>query len=170
MKTETLEGLLTEELKDIYSAENQMLKVLPKMAEAADSNDLRRAFEKHLEETHRQAERVEQICSLLDVEPMDTKCAGMGGIVEESKGVLKSGIEPDLLNVALIGVAQRMEHYQIAVYGTARAHARQLGLINIANLLGQTLEEEKKADQQLTALAENRINVQAAMRQGSLVM
>jgi len=170
MKTETLEGLLADELNDIYSAENQILKAFPKLVEAAESEDLRHAFERYMEETRHQAERIEKICMQMDVEPINTKCPGIGGIIEESKSVLKSGIQSDLRNVALIGVAQRLEHYQIAAYGTARAHARQLGLINIANVLGQTLEEEKKADHQLTDLAENRINVQAAMHQGSLVM
>ena len=170
MKIETLEGLLADELKDIYSAENQVVKILPKMIEAAESNDLRRAFTKCLEETRHHVENIQEICGQLDFELIDVKCAGMSGIVEESKSVLKSGIEPDLLDVSLIGVAQRMEHYEIAVYGTSRAHARQLGLINIANLLGQTLDEKKKADQLLTDLAQNRINVQAAMHNGSLVM
>ena len=170
MKTETLEGLLVDELKDIYSAENQVLRALPKIIEAAESNDLRQILEKQFEETRHQAERIEQICTQLDVVLTNAKCAGMSGIVDESKGLIKSGIGPDLLNVALIGVAQRMEHYQIAAYGTARAHARQLGLMNTANLLGQILEEEKNSDHQLTDLAENRINVQAAMRQDSLVI
>lgn len=170
MKTETLEGLLADELNDIYSAENQVVKVLPKMIEAAESNDLRHAFEKCLEETRHHAENIKEICAQLDVKLVDVKCLGMSGIVEESKNVLKSGIEPDLLNVSLIGVVQRMEHYEIAVYGTSRAHARQLGLINIANILGQTLDEKRKADQLLTDLAQKRINVQAAMHHGSLVM
>jgi len=169
MKITTLEALLIDELKDIYSAENQMIKILPKLAQSAESDDLRQAFEEHLGETRRHAERIEQICEQLDTETTNKKCVGMEGIVDESNGIMRT-IEPDLMDVALIGVAQRMEHYEIAAYGTARAHARQLGLITIANLLNRTLEEEKKADQRLTDLAENRINVQAAMRQGTLVM
>jgi ferritin-like metal-binding protein YciE len=170
MKITTLEGLLADELKDIYSAETQMIKALPKLIEAAEAGDLRLAFEDHLVETRRHAERLEQICEQLDVDPSGKKCLAMEGLINEGKEVLKSGMEPELRDVALIGAAQRVEHYEMAAYGTARAHARQLGLINIANLLNWTLDEEKKADQRLTDLAENRINVQAAMRQGTLVM
>lgn len=170
MKITTLEGLLADELKDIYSAENQMIKALPKLIEAAETGDLRLAFEDHLLETRRHAERIEQICEQLDVDPSGKKCLAMEGLINEGKEVIKSGMEPELMDVALIGAVQRVEHYEMAAYGTARAHARQLGLINIANLLNGTLDEEKKADQRLTDLAENRINVQAAMRQGSLVM
>ena len=170
MKITTLEELLTDELKDIYSAETQMIKALPKMIEAAEAGDLRLAFEDHLAETRRHAERIEQICEQLDVDPTGKKCLAMDGLINEGKEVLRSGMEPELMDVALIATAQRVEHYEIAAYGTARAHARQLGLINIANLLNWTLDEEKKADQRLTDLAENRINVQAAMSHGVLVM
>jgi len=123
-----------------------------------------------LAETRRHAERIEQICDQLDMTPTGRKCLAMEGLVNECKDVLKHGMEPELQDVALVGAAQRVEHYEIAAYGTTRAHARQLGLINIANLLNWTLEEEKKANQRLTDLAENRINVQAAMSQGTLVM
>lgn len=170
MKITTLEGLLEDELKDLYSAETQMIKIFPKLIEVADSGDLRLAFEEHLAETQRHAERLEQICDQMDMQPTGKKCLAMEGLINEGKEVLKSGMEPELMDVALVGAAQRVEHYEIAAYGTARAHARQLGLINIANLLNWTLEEEKKANQRLTDLAENRINVQAAMRQGTLVM
>jgi len=170
MRTATLEGLLVDELKDIYNAENQIITVLPKLAEAVESDDLRIALERHLEERRQHAERIEQIFGQLDVEPINRKCLGMQGLVEESKGMLQSSIEPDLLNVALIGAVQRMEHYQLAAYGTARAHARQLGLVNIANLLGQTLQEDKEADRRLTELAVSRVNLQAAMRHGRLML
>jgi len=170
MKITTLEGLLEDELKDLYSAETQMIKIFPKLMEVAASGDLRLAFEDHLAETQRHVERIEQICEQMDMEPTGKKCLAMEGLINEGKEVLKSGMEPELMDVALVGAAQRVEHYEIAAYGTARAHARQLGLINIANLLNWTLEEEKKANQRLTDLAENRINVQAAMRQGTLVM
>jgi ferritin-like metal-binding protein YciE len=170
MKITTLEGLLADELKDIYSAETQMIKALPKLIEAAEAADLRLAFEDHLVETRHHVERIEQICEQLDVDPVGKKCVAMEGLVNEGKEVIRSGMEPELMDVALIGAAQRVEHYEIAAYGTARAHARQLGLINIANLLNWTLDEEKKVDQRLTELAENRINVQAAMRHGVLVM
>ena len=163
MRITTLEELLTDELKDIYSAENQLIKALPKMAKAAESNDLRQAFEKHVEQTRLHAQRIEEICGDLNVKPGGKKCKGMEGLIEEGKEVLKSDAEPEPLQAALIGAAQRVEHYEIAAYGTARAHARQLGYIKAVDLLGKTLEEEKQADELLTKLAENRINVKAAM-------
>jgi len=170
MKLITLDGLLADELKDIYSAENQMIKALPKLAAAADSDDLRQAFEEHLEQTRQHVQRLEQICEQLGVKPRGKKCMGMEGLVEEGAEILEADVEPDVLDAALIGAAQRVEHYEIAAYGTARAHARQLGFMNVADLLGQTLEEEKKADLRLTGLAENRINVEAAMGEAVPVM
>jgi ferritin-like metal-binding protein YciE len=163
MRITTLEELLTDELKDIYSAENQLIKALPKMAKAAESSDLRQAFEKHLEQTRLHAQRIEEICGDLNVKPGGKKCLGMEGLIEEGKEVLQSDGEPEPLQAALIGAAQRVEHYEIAAYGTARAHAKQLGYMKAVDLLGQTLEEEKQADELLTKLAENRINVKAAM-------
>ena len=163
MKMKTLEEVLADELKDIYSAENQLIKALPKMAKAADSDDLRTAFEKHLEQTRQHARRIEQICNDLNIKARGKKCVGMQGLIEEGKKVLSEDSEPEALEAALIGAAQRVEHYEIAAYGTARAHARQLGFMKAPDILGQTLEEEKQTDQKLTDLAENRINVQAAM-------
>jgi len=170
MKLLTLDGLLADELKDIYSAENQMIKALPKLAEACDSDDLRRAFEEHLEQTRQHVQRIEQICEQLGVKPKGKKCMGMEGLVAEGTEILEADVEPDVLDAALIGAAQRVEHYEIAAYGTARAHARQLGFMNVADILSQTLEEEKKADLLLTGLAENRINVEAAMGEAAAVM
>jgi ferritin-like metal-binding protein YciE len=163
MKINTLEDLLTDELKDIYSAENQLIKALPKMAKAANSADLRNAFEKHLEQTRTQAQRIEQICNELDIRPSGKKCVGMEGLVGEAKEVLQEDMEKEPKQAALIGAAQRVEHYEIAAYGTAMAHAKQLGYMKVVDLLGKTLEEEKQADELLTTLAENRINVKAAM-------
>ena len=163
MKITTLEGLLAEELKDIYSAEHQMIEALPKMVEAAQSADLRHVFETHLGQTQEHASRLENICTQLDIKPKGKKCRAMEGLIAEGKEAIDGDYEPALRDVALIGAAQRVEHYEMAAYGTARAHARQLGLMSIANLLDQTLDEEKKADQLLTGLAENRVNVQAAM-------
>lgn len=163
MKITTLDEVLTDELRDIYSAENQLISALPKMAEAADSNDLRKAFEKHLEQTRLHVQRIEEICNDLNVKPGGKKCVGMEGLIEEGREVLQSHSDPEPLEAALIGAAQRVEHYEIAAYGTARAHARQLGYVKAVDLLGQTLEEEKEADELLTKLAENRINVKAAM-------
>ena len=163
MRITTLEELLTDELKDIFSAENQLIKALPKMAKAAESSDLRQAFEKHLEQTRLHAQRIEEICGDLNVKPGGKKCLGMEGLIEEGKEVLQSDAEPEPLQAALIGAAQRVEHYEIAAYGTARAHAKQLGYMKAVDLLRQTLEEEKQTDELLTKLAENRINVKAAM-------
>jgi len=163
MKITTLEELLADELKDIYSAENQMIKALPKMAKAAELDDLRTAFEHHLEQTRTHAKRIEGICEDLGIKPTGKKCMGMEGIIEEGNEILKAAAQPEPLEAGLIGAAQRVEHYEIAAYGTARAHARQLGMMKIADILGQTLEEEKETNQRLTVLAENAINVQAAM-------
>lgn len=164
MKTGTLEDLLTEELKDLYSAENQIIKALPKMAKAAQSEDLRRAFQQHLEQTKEQARRIEEICEELSVSPRGKKCVGMEGLIEEGKEVMQEDLDMDTLDAGLIGAAQKVEHYEMAAYGTAKAHARQLGFTRAVRLLEQTLEEEKTTDEKLTQLAENQVNVQAAMR------
>ncbi len=163
MKITSLEHLLADELRDIYSAENQMIKALPKMAKAAASDDLRSTLENHLQQTQMHAQRLEEICNDLKIKPKGKKCVGMEGIIEEGKEMIQAEAEPEPLEAALIGSAQRVEHYEIAAYGTARAHARQLGFMKVADVLGQTLEEEKQADRRLTVLAENKINVQASM-------
>ena len=163
MKITTLEDLLADELKDLYSAENQLVKALPKMAKAVDSQDLRSAFEDHLKQTQKHVERLERICEKLDINPKGKKCMGMEGLIEEGSEILKGQGEPEALEAGIIGAAQRVEHYEIAAYGTARAHARQLGYVEAVNLLGKTLAEEKQADEKLTHIAENEINVPAAM-------
>jgi ferritin-like metal-binding protein YciE len=163
MKIRTLDELLHEELKDIYNAETQLIHSLPKMAQAAESKDLRAAFEKHLEQTRVHAQRVEEICSDLKIKPEGKTCAGMQGAIKEGEEVLQSDMDSEPKQAALIGAAQRVEHYEIAAYGTARAHARQLGYLKAFDLLSQTLEEEKETDKKLTHLAENRVNVKAAM-------
>jgi ferritin-like metal-binding protein YciE len=163
MKITTLEDLLADELKDLYSAENQLVKALPRMARAVDSKDLRSALEEHLKQTHKHVERLERICEKLDISPKGKKCTGMEGLIGEGTEILNTEGESDPLEAGVIGAAQRVEHYEIAAYGTARAHARQLGFIEIANLLGKTLQEEKRADEKLTQIAENQVNVQAAM-------
>ena len=165
MKIETLEDLLTDELKDLYSAENQILKALPKMAKTARTKELRAAFEEHLAQTKNQVQRLEQACEELGVSPRGKKCAGMEGLVEEGKEIMLNGSKDPAspMEAGLIGAAQKVEHYEIAAYGTAMAHARQLGYNSVANLLDKTLEEEKQTDEKLTKLAENQVNVQAAM-------
>ena len=156
-----LEDLLVDELKDLYSAENQIVKALPRMAKAAGSPELRRAFERHLEETRRQVERLDQIGGELDVRLTGKKCKGMAGLIEEGKELIEEDIEQDALDAGLIGAAQKVEHYEIAAYGTARTHAEMLGYSKIARLLQQTLNEEGATDKKLTSLAESIINVEA---------
>ena len=163
MKITNLEQLLEDELKDIYSAENQLLKALPQMAEAAESKDLRAAFEKHLDQTRTHVERIEEICRDLKIEPSGKTCAGMGGLIKEGEEVIQSDMDTEPKQAALIGAAQRVEHYEIAAYGTARAHAKQLAYVKAFEVLTQTLNEEKDTDQKLTHLAENRANVKAAL-------
>ena len=168
MKITNLEQLLEDELKDLYSAENQLLKALPTMAEAAESKDLRASFEKHLEQTHIHVQRIEEICRDLKSEPSGKTCAGMAGLIKEGEEVIESEMESEPKQAALIGAAQRVEHYEIAAYGTARAHAKQLGYVRAYEVLTQTLNEEKDVDQKLTQLAENRTNVKAAMSTGEM--
>ena len=168
MKITGLDQLLEDELKDIYSAENQLLKALPKMAEAAESKDLRASFEKHLEQTQTHIQRIEEICKDLKIEPSGKTCAGMGGLIKEGEEVIESDMELEPKQAALIGAAQRVEHYEIAAYGTALAHAKQLGYVKAFDVLTETLNEEKETDQRLTHLAENRANVKAAMNPGGL--
>jgi ferritin-like metal-binding protein YciE len=168
MKITNLEQLLEDELKDIYSAENQLLKALPGMAQAAESKDLRAAFEKHLEQTQIHVQRIEEICRDLKIEPSGKTCAGMGGLIKEGEEVLESDMASEPKQAALIGAAQRVEHYEIAAYGTARAHAKQLGYVKAFEVLTETLNEEKETDQKLTQFAENRANVKAAMNSSSV--
>jgi ferritin-like metal-binding protein YciE len=163
MRITTLAELLEDELKDLYSAETQIIKALPKMAKAAESNDLRTSFEKHLEQTRVHAERIEQICNDLRISPSGKTCKGVEGLIQEGEEVIESDMESEPKQAALIGAAQRVEHYEIAAYGTARAHAKQLAYVKAFELLTKTLDEEKDTDQKLTQLAENRVNVKAAM-------
>lgn len=156
-----LEELLIDELKDLYNAENQIIKALPKMAKAAGSPDLRRAFERHLEETRRQVERLDQIGEQLEARLTGKKCHGMEGLIDEGKEIMSQDLEENALDAGLIGAAQKVEHYEIAAYGTARAHAEMLGYTKVARLLQQTLNEEGATDKKLTQLAENIINVEA---------
>jgi ferritin-like metal-binding protein YciE len=162
MKMMNLEDVFTDELKDIYSAENQIIKALPKMAKASNGQ-LRSAFEQHLEQTRTHAQRIEQICQEMNITPKGKKCAGMEGLISEGAEVLDTDGSEHAKEAALIGAAQRVEHYEIAAYGTARTHANQLGFSNAARLLEQTLDEEKTTDQRLTDIAESMINQQANM-------
>lgn len=161
MKANSLRELLVEELKDLYDAENQLIKALPKMAEAASSEDLRAAIEEHLEKTEQQAERLKQVFSQLDESPKAQKCKGMEGLIKEGTDIIKEDdMDPEVKDAAIISAAQRVEHYEIAGYGCVRTWANLLGENEVASLLEQTLEEEKGADQTLTQIAEE-INVEA---------
>lgn len=160
-KMDTLEDLYMDLLKDLYSAEKQLVKALPKFAKAAHSEDLRRAFNEHLSQTERQVERIERIFSDMNGSPRGKKCVGMEGIVEEGNELLKEKVKPDVLDAGLIAGAQKAEHYEIACYGTARTWARRLGYNDAAQLLQQTLEEESTANERLTQIAESHVNVEA---------
>jgi ferritin-like metal-binding protein YciE len=161
MKMENLQDLLVSELKDLYSAETQLTKALPKMAKGASSDKLREGIEKHLEETKGHVERLEKIFELMEGSPKGKKCKAMEGLVEEGKEVLEEDAEPAVKDAAIIAAAQRVEHYEIAGYGTARTFAQHLGLDKVAKLLEQTLKEEKACNETLTELAESEINVAA---------
>jgi len=162
MQTETLNELYIDEIKDIYHAEKQTLKALPKLAKQASSEKLRAAFEEHLEQTKGQVARLEEVFELLDMKPSAKKCDGMEGILKEGDHVAKELEEGATLDAALIAGAQKVEHYEIASYGCARTWATLLGYDDQAKLLAETLEEEKLADQKLTELAEEAINAEAA--------
>lgn len=160
-ETNPLEELLVDELKDLYSAENQIVKALPKMAKAAGSPELKKAFERHLEETRRQVERLDQIGEDLDVRLTGKKCKGMEGLIEEGKELMEKDLDENALDAGLIGAAQKVEHYEMAAYGTARTHAKLLGYSKAAKLLQQTLDEEGATDKKLTQLADSLINIEA---------
>jgi len=156
-----LEELLVDELRDLYSAENQLVKALPKMAKGATSPELKRAIERHLEETKRQVERLNQVGEQLEVKLTGKKCKAMEGLIEEGKEIIEEDMEESAADAGIIGAAQKVEHYEIAAYGTARTHASLLGYNKVAKLLQQTLDEEGATDKKLTALAESIINVEA---------
>lgn len=158
----TLEDLFVHELSDIHSAERQITKALPRLARAAENPDLAAAFEAHLEETNGQIERLDQVVELLGIRLKRIKCAAMEGLVEEGKEVIDSVVKGPVRDAALIGGAQKVEHYEIAAYGTICALAKQLGYDDALALLKQTLEEEKATDEKLTMLAESGGNQRAA--------
>ena len=160
MEMESLRDLYLEELKDLYSAENQIIKALPKMIKAATSPDLKAGFEEHLEQTRGQVERLEKIFKQLDESPKGKKCKGMEGLLEEGKELMEEDAEPEVLDAGLIAAAQHVEHYEIAGYGCVRTYAELLGDKNAVKLLQETLDEEKDTDQKLTMLARS-INVEA---------
>lgn len=160
-KMSTLEDLYTDYLKDLYSAEKQLVKALPKLAKNAQAPDLQHAFQEHLKQTEGHVERLERIFSDLGGSPRGKKCVGMEGLIEEGNELLQEDIKPDVLDAGLIAAAQKVEHYEIAGYGAARTWAQRLGYDQAARLLQETLDEEGEANKKLTQIAESHVNMEA---------
>jgi ferritin-like metal-binding protein YciE len=165
MALESLQDLFLNELKDIYNAEKQILRALPRMAKAAESPELSQAFTNHLRETEGHVERLERIFKSLGQTARGKTCKGMQGLLEEGKEILEEDGAPEVIDAALISAAQRVEHYEMAAYGCLRTYAQLLGMNDADRLLDQTLQEEEKADKTLTGLAEGGLN-QAAFAAG----
>jgi ferritin-like metal-binding protein YciE len=163
---ETLEKLYISELRDLYSAENQLLKALPKMAKGAASAELKEAFENHLAETETHVERLERIFKDLGENPKGKTCHGMKGLIEEGSEILEEEGEESVLDAGIIVAAQKVEHYEMAGYGSVRAFAQLLGQEEAAQLLETTLDEESKANELLNQLAETTVNAEAVMNNG----
>ena len=163
---ETLQDALVDEIKDLYNAEKQLTKALPKLAKNATNDTLREALESHLAETETHIQRLEQVFGLLDEKPRGKHCAGMAGIIQEGNDILQEDFEGAVMDACIIAAGQRSEHYEIAAYGTCIAWAEALGLTNVAELLNETLEEEKAADEKLSAIAEGDVNEAATSGEG----
>ena len=161
MKMKTLNDLFFHEIKDLYSAEKQLTKALPKMAKAATSEDLQQAFENHLQETEEHIARLERIMGQFDIPTRGPKCKAMEGLIEEGKDALEEDMDDDVRDAALICAAQRVEHYEIAGYGCARTFAELLGHSEAHEILQQTLDEEKATDEKLTQIAMQHVNAEA---------
>jgi ferritin-like metal-binding protein YciE len=161
MKLNTLQDLLIEELQDIYDAENQIIKALPKMAKAASAPQLQQAFEEHLQQTRTHVERLERVFEQFGAKAKGKTCKGMQGLLTEGDEMIKEKADPAVRDAGLIAAAQRVEHYEMAAYGTVRTYARQLGQQQASSLLQQTLDEEGTTDKKLTQLAESMINLEA---------
>jgi len=153
-KVNSLQDLLLQEIKDLYSAENQLLKALPKMAKAATDPDLKAGFEAHLAETQGQVERLEEVAKLLDGTPRGKSCKAMKGLIEEGEETIEEDWHPAFKDLALIAAAQKVEHYEISGYGSARSLAQVIGRSDVVDLLQATLDEEGQTDKNLTAIAE----------------
>lgn len=160
-KLESLNDLFVDELRDLYNAENQLVKALPKMARAAESSDLRNALEEHLNQTKTQIQRLDKVFQSLDVPERGKECAGMKGIIQEGQQLLKEKASPAVKDAGIVTAAQKTEHYEIASYGSVCTFAERLGYRDQAALLKQNLSEEKKADELLTRIAERHINKEA---------
>jgi ferritin-like metal-binding protein YciE len=163
MKLDTLRKLYTNELRDLYNAENQLLKALPKMAKAASSQELKDAFEKHLEQTKTHVERLEQVFEELDEKPRGKTCHGMKGLIEEGSEILNEDGDDSVIDAGIIVAAQKVEHYEIAAYGSVRTFAHILGKDKSAEVLQTTLDEESETNEILNKLAENVVNPEALM-------
>ena len=161
MEMESLRDIYVEELKDLWSAENQILKALPRMIKAATHPQLKKGFAKHEKQTRVHVKRLERICKELGVSPRGKKCVGMEGLLEEGKDLMKEKPEKDVLDAGLISAAQHVEHYEMAGYGTCRTWARTLGYESQAQLLQTTLDEEQQTDLDLTELAVSSVNIEA---------
>lgn len=159
---DNLRDLLVHSLQDMYSAETQALRAMPLMAEATQNAALRRAMEQHMKETERQVQRLEQVAQAMGVQAQGEECAAMKGLIEEATKFMEEDATPEVADAGLIAMAQKMEHYEIACYGSAIAWCRQLGEMECAQMLEETLLEEKATDMKLTQVAENRVNEQAA--------
>ena len=163
MKLDTLQKLYVEELRDLYNAESQLLKALPKMAKAASSEELKNAFEKHLGQTETHVEGLEQVFEELDQTPKGKTCRAMKGLIQEGSEILKEEGDPSILDAGIIVAAQKVEHYEIAGYGSVRTFAELLGQHKAAKLLQTTLDEESEANELLNGLAESIVNPEALM-------
>ena len=163
MKLKSLETLYINELRDIYNAENQLIKALPKMAKHASSSELHQAFEEHLEQTQQHVQRLEEIFERMDESPKGKTCKRMKGLIDEGAEILKENGDESVLDAAIIAAAQRVEHYEIAAYGTVRTFANILDRHEDAELLQQTLDEEGETDKRLSELAEEAINPEALL-------
>jgi len=164
LKLNSLRDLFIEELRDLYSAETQLVEALPKMAEAAASQELASAFEHHLEETRGHVSRLESIFNQIGEKSSGETCEAMKGLIKEGEILVKAEGDPDVRDAGLIGAAQRVEHYEMAGYGTARSLAQRLGENQTAEILQQTLDEEGEANKKLTSIAESQVNVAATSR------
>ena len=161
MNLDSLTKLYVHELKDLYSAEKQLVEALPKMITAASNKDLKKALKDHLADTRRQVQRLDKVFARTEYSPRGHKCEGMEGLIKEGASILKEDSDPDVLDAAIIAAAQRVEHYEMAGYGVARTYAEKLGDYKAADLLQESLEEEAQADRLLSRLAERTINFQA---------
>ncbi|SFU42544.1 Ferritin-like metal-binding protein YciE [Pontibacter akesuensis] len=161
MKLNNLKDLMIHELKDIYNAEQQITKALPKMMEATSSDKLKKAFQDHLNVTEKQIERLDKVFETIGEKSSGEKCKAMEGIIKEAESMMSERADASVMDAALIACAQRVEHYEIAAYGTACTYAKQLGMDDVLKQLKMTLDEEKKTDELLTQIAEQSINIKA---------